>query len=134
MPVMDMPRKKKEEILEEEKECMIEEPDSSEEKKEIVLCEEQPVCRQEREGKKEQPRPEVEGILEIADGGFGFLRFNNFLTSDKDIYVSPAQIRRFNLKTGDKIRGITRLPKEGERFGALLYAVSYTHLTLPTKA
>lgn len=124
MPVMDMPRKKKEEILEEEKECMIEEPDSSEEKKEIVLCEEQPVCRQEREGKKEQPRPEVEGILEIADGGFGFLRFNNFLTSDKDVYVSPTQIRRFNLKTGDQIKGISRLPNEGERFGALLYVLT----------
>lgn len=68
-----------------------------------------------------EDRPEVEGILEIADGGFGFLRFSNFLTSDKDIYVSPAQIRRFNLKTGDKVKGITRKPNEGERFGALLY-------------
>ena len=46
------------------------------------------------------------------------------MTSDKDIYVSPTQIRRFNLKTGDKIRGITRLPKEGERFGALLYVLT----------
>lgn len=71
----------------------------------------------------ERERPEVEGILEIADGGFGFLRFNNFLTSDKDVYVSPAQIRRFNLKTGDLIKGITRLPNEGERFGALLYVL-----------
>ncbi|MDD6043033.1 MAG: transcription termination factor Rho [Eubacteriaceae bacterium] len=70
-----------------------------------------------------QERPEVEGILEIAEGGFGFLRFNNFLTSEKDIYVSPTQIRRFNLKTGDLIKGISRLPKEGERFGALLYVL-----------
>lgn len=68
-----------------------------------------------------RPRPEVTGILEIADGGFGFLRFDNFLTSDKDVYVSPTQIRRFNLKTGDKIKGISRLPNQGERFGALLY-------------
>jgi len=68
-----------------------------------------------------EERPEVEGILELAEGGFGFLRFSNFLTSDKDIYVSPAQIRRFNLKTGDKIKGISRKPHEGERFGALLY-------------
>lgn len=66
-------------------------------------------------------RPSVEGLLEIAEGGFGFLRFHNFLTSDQDVYVSPAQIRRFNLKTGDKIRGIIRKPNEGERFGALLY-------------
>jgi transcription termination factor Rho len=71
-----------------------------------------------------EDRPEVEGILEIAEGGFGFLRFSNFLTSEKDIYVSPTQIRRFNLKTGDKIRGISRKPHEGERFGALLYVIS----------
>lgn len=69
-------------------------------------------------------RFEVEGILELADGGFGFLRFNNFLTSEKDIYVSPAQIRRFNLKTGDKVRGICRKPNEGDKFGALLYVVT----------
>ena len=59
----------------------------------------------------EKERPVVEGILEKADDGFGFLRFSNFLTSEKDIYVSPTQIRRFNLKTGDKIKGVTRLPK-----------------------
>ena len=71
---------------------------------------------------EEKPRPEVTGILDISeDGGFGFLRFDNFLTSDRDIYVSPTQIRRFNLKTGDKICGISRLPNQGERFGALLY-------------
>jgi len=74
------------------------------------------------EKSEEKPRPEVTGILDIAeDGGFGFLRFDNFLTSDRDIYVSPTQIRRFNLKTGDKICGISRLPNQGERFGALLY-------------
>ncbi len=77
-----------------------------------------------KEERKEE-RPEVEGILEIQEeNNFGFLRFSNFLTSEKDIYVSPTQIRRFNLKTGDKIRGITRLPKEGERFGALLYVLT----------
>lgn len=68
-----------------------------------------------------EERPVVEGILDLAEGGFGFLRFNNFLTSDKDVYVSPTQIRRFNLKTGDLIKGISRLPNQGERFGALLY-------------
>ncbi|HPX70484.1 MAG TPA: transcription termination factor Rho, partial [Bacillota bacterium] len=66
-------------------------------------------------------RSEKTGILDIADGGFGFLRFDNFLTSDEDVYVAPAQIRRFNLKTGDEICGIARKPDEGERFGALLY-------------
>lgn len=69
-------------------------------------------------------RFEVEGILELAENGFGFLRFNNFLTSEKDIYVAPAQIRRFNLKTGDKIKGICRNPNEGDKFGALLYVVT----------
>lgn len=124
VPEMDMPRKKKEDILEEERSCTLEEPEAEQICDEPV-CEEEPV-KQEREQKqqKEQPRPEVEGILEIADGGFGFLRFNNFLTSDKDVYVSPTQIRRFNLKTGDLIKGISRLPNEGERFGALLYVLT----------
>jgi len=63
----------------------------------------------------------VEGVLEITEGGFGFLRFHNFLTSEHDVYVSPSQIRRFNLKTGDKLLGITRPPKSGEKFRALLY-------------
>ncbi len=69
----------------------------------------------------QEERPEVEGILEIAEDGFGFLRFDNFLTSNKDIYVSNSQIRRFGLRTGDKILGITRKPRANERFGALLY-------------
>ncbi len=84
----------------------------------------------EEETAKEDPvsshpdRPETEGILDLAEGGFGFLRFSNFLTSSEDVYVSPSQIRRFNLKTGDKIRGVTRKPNQGERFGALLYVLS----------
>ena len=69
-------------------------------------------------------RYEAEGILDMSEDGFGFLRFNNFLTSDKDIYVSPAQVRRFSLKTGDKVKGICRPPKGDARFGALLYVVS----------
>ena len=77
---------------------------------------------EEEKEKIEEVRPVVEGILDIQEeNSFGFLRFDNFLTSEKDIYVSPAQIRRFNLKTGDKVNGVTRLPHEGERFGALLY-------------
>ena len=96
------------------------------EEKVFVEVEEAVETAVEKEEKKkpDQPRPEVEGILEIAEGGFGFLRFDNFLTSEKDIYVSPTQIRRFNLKTGDKIKGISRLPNEGEKFGALLYVLT----------
>ncbi len=63
---------------------------------------------------------EIEGILDIADGGFGFLRFDNFLTSENDVYVANSQIRRFNLKTGDKIQGVARSPRQNERFGAIL--------------
>ena len=75
---------------------------------------------------KEKPandnKYETTGILELApEGGFGFLRFDNFLSSDADVYVSNQQIRRFNLKTGDEIYGVVRKPQRDERFGALLY-------------
>lgn len=83
--------------------------------------EDAPAEALETEAQAEEERPEVEGILEIAEDGFGFLRFDNFLTSNKDIYVSPSQIRRFGLRTGDKILGISRKPHINERFGALLY-------------
>lgn len=63
----------------------------------------------------------VTGILETHSDGYGFLRTNNYLTSDEDVYISPSQIRRFHMKTGDKITGITRPPKQGEKFKALLY-------------
>ncbi|KNF09737.1 transcription termination factor Rho [Gottschalkia purinilytica] len=62
----------------------------------------------------------AEGILEIVDG-YGFLRCENYLSGSEDIYVSPSQVRRFNLRTGDKIYGITRPPKSGEKYKALLY-------------
>ncbi|WP_427337875.1 transcription termination factor Rho [Caloranaerobacter sp. DY30410] len=63
----------------------------------------------------------AEGILEIHSDGYGFLRSENYLSGAEDIYVSPSQIRRFNLRTGDKIFGITRPPKSGEKYKALLY-------------
>ena len=63
----------------------------------------------------------AEGILELHTDGYGFLRRNNYLSGDDDIYISPSQIRRFRLRTGDKITGITRPPKVGEKFKALLY-------------
>ncbi|WP_331681725.1 transcription termination factor Rho [Romboutsia sp.] len=64
---------------------------------------------------------EVMGVLEILPDGFGFLRGSNYLSTENDVYVSPSQIRRFNMKTGDKVKGITRHPKTGEKFRALLY-------------
>jgi transcription termination factor Rho len=64
----------------------------------------------------------AKGVLEISENNnFGFLRGENYLTSPNDIYVSPSQIRRFNLKTGDEVEGKVRIPKEGEKFKALLY-------------
>ena len=63
----------------------------------------------------------VEGILEVLPDGYGFLRGENYLPSPKDVYISPVQIRRFKLDTGDKIKGIMRTPKEGEKFPALIY-------------
>lgn len=64
---------------------------------------------------------EVVGVLEILPDGFGFLRGSNYQSTDEDVYVSPSQIRRFNMQTGDKVRGITRHPKTGEKFRALLF-------------
>ena len=63
----------------------------------------------------------VEGILELLPDGYGFLRGDNYLSTNKDVYVSPVQIRRFKLDTGDMIKGIKRTPKEGEKFPALIY-------------
>ena len=63
----------------------------------------------------------VEGILEVLPDGYGFLRGENYLSTPKDVYISPVQIKRFRLDKGDKIKGISRLPKEGEKFPALIY-------------
>ena len=64
----------------------------------------------------------AKGILEILENNnFGFLRCKNYLTSSEDIYVSPSQIRRFNLRTGDEVEGKIREAKEGEKFKALLF-------------
>lgn len=71
---------------------------------------------------------EVEGVLEIIEQGYGFLRFENFLSSEQDVYVSPSQIRKFSMRTGDKILGTTREPNPGERFRALLYVKSVNGL------
>ena len=62
----------------------------------------------------------VEGILEVLPDGYGFLRGDNYLSSPKDVYISPIQIRRFKLDTGDIIKGISRT-KEGEKFPSLIF-------------
>lgn len=63
----------------------------------------------------------VEGILEVLPDGYGFLRGENYLPTPKDVYISPIQIKRFRLDTGDMVKGIKRTPKEGEKFPALIY-------------
>lgn len=61
------------------------------------------------------------GILEVMPDGFGFIRSANYLPGDNDVYVSPSQIRRFNLKTGDVLSGMRRIQTPTEKFAALLY-------------
>ena len=77
----------------------------------------------------------ADGVLEILQDGFGFLRApdQNYLAGPDDIYVSPSQIRRFNLRTGDTVRGQIRSPKEGERYFALL-RVDTINFEEPAKA
>lgn len=73
------------------------------------------------------------GILEVMSDGFGFIRGENYLPGDSDVYVSPAQIRKFNLKTGDVIAGNIRVKTQNEKFGALLYVKSINNI-LPAEA
>ena len=68
-----------------------------------------------------------EGVLEIIDEGFGFLRTAGYLPGENDIYISPSQIRRFNLSIGDLVSGQVRAPKEGERYYALLKIEAVNH-------
>ncbi len=82
------------------------------------------VLEKEKESQKSE-RPanvtEKTGVLEVKDDGYGFLRFENFAASADDIYVSPTQIRRFNLKTGDEITGDCRITDEEGKSSPLLY-------------
>ena len=64
------------------------------------------------------------GILEVMTDGYGFIRCENFLPGDNDVYVSPSQIRKFNLRTGDILRGKIRVKTQNEKFAALLYLES----------
>ena len=68
--------------------------------------------------------PDANGILEVMPEGYGFIRCENFLPGENDVYVSPIQIKRFGLKTGDILVGIKRIKNQGEKFSALLYIKS----------
>ena len=90
-----------------------------------------PVLRAPGEAREERPEEKfpaeldsgvaANGILEVMPDGFGFIRCENFLPGENDVYVAPSQIRRFNLKTGDVIVGNTRVKTQNEKFSALLY-------------
>ena len=69
------------------------------------------------------------GILEVMPDGFGFIRCENYLPGENDVYVAPSQIRRFGLKTGDILEGNTRVRTQGEKFAALLYVKSINGYT-----
>ena len=73
------------------------------------------------------------GILEVLPDGYGFIRSANYLPGENDIYVSPSQIRRFNLKTGDILEGNTRIKTQQEKFSALLYLTKINEID-PMKA
>lgn len=95
-----------------------------------VMIQEDERERREKEAKENAIAPEiaqldsgitVTGILEVMSDGFGFIRSANYLPGENDIYVAPAQIRRFGLKTGDILTGNTKIKSEKEKFSALLY-------------
>ena len=71
---------------------------------------------------------QAKGVLEVMQDGYGFLRGENYLSSENDIYVAPSQIRKFNLKTGDIITGNTRMKSQQEKYSALLYIQSINGL------
>ena len=99
----------------------------------------EPLCQEARPETRQEPRQETStldsgqeacGILEVMPDGFGFIRSDNYMPGVSDVYVSPSQIRRFGLKTGDIIRGNTRVKSATEKFSALLYLKSVNNLPL----
>ncbi len=79
------------------------------------------ILKQDYDPAMEDKGPEADGILEVMPDGYGFIRCANYLPGENDVYVAPAQIKRFGLKTGDIIVGTKRIKNQGEKFSALLY-------------
>lgn len=112
---------KKDELIEKISEFM----KKNGQKNETPAEEKQPYRKNEEKSAVNTEGTQVsEGVLEVMADGFGFLRAENFLPGTGDIYISPSQIRRFNLKTGDLVKGNTRTAREGEKFNAMLYVRS----------
>lgn len=126
---LDEVKKEKEDIKPEE---IKDEPQNGREKalisQPVFIKEGLPLIREVSEPLKElietQGDVVAEGVLDIMPDGYGFLRVENFMQGPRDIYISQSQIRRFNLKIGDKVKGITRIPREGEKYSAILYVES----------
>ena len=113
---------KNDDVLEVEKENLSESKIEVQDSKQDISNEEDVIETRMEEGYTLTSNDRIaEGILEILPDGYGFLRGENYLSTPKDIYISPVQIRRFKLDNGDKIKGIARNPKEGEKFPALIY-------------
>lgn len=89
-------------------------------KKELIFEILKAQAKKEADSLTDENRPRAEGVLEILPDGFGFLRVFNYSQGNDDIYVSPSQIRRFALHTGDVIAGLLRPPKDNEKYYALL--------------
>ena len=107
------------------------------EKESLEAAKDEAVEEIKEELKEKKGRPNIEdldsgepayGILEVMPDGFGFIRCENFLPGENDVYVSPSQIRRFNLKTGDIIAGNKRIKTATEKFSALLYVATVNGL------
>lgn len=110
-----------------EKIINVSESDSSEQNVAATAVEEVKPTENEITDKSNEPNMELDsgivadGILEVLSEGYGFIRCENFLPGENDVYVSPSQIRKFNLKTGDIIHGKVRVKTQNEKFGALLF-------------
>lgn len=105
------------------------------ERQEEARTEAKEVVKEEMKEKKETTDIEqldsgntANGILEVLPDGYGFIRCENYLPGENDVYVSPSQIRRFGLKTGDILMGNTRIKTQGEKFSALLYVTTINGL------
>ena len=105
------------------------------EKQEVAQAEAKEEVKESFKEKKEETDVEqldsgkvANGILEVLPDGFGFIRCENYLPGENDIYVSPSQIRRFNLKTGDILTGNIRVKTQSEKFSALLYVTTINGL------
>ena len=126
MNIEELKKKSSEELIKKAEDLTIENP-STLRKQEILFA----ILKKLSENNEEITGG---GVLEVLQDGFGFLRAieSNYLPGPDDIYVSPSQIRRFGLRTGDSVEGQIRAPKDGERYFALL-KVGQINFEIPEK-